>query len=83
MLRGVSGAIENNETYQFFQFGEPMPFRESAHVIFADQAVDRCTTVVLSNLLNRVDRIRGRWAAQLACVHGKPRFAFNRCMQYR
>ena len=83
MARLLARAIENNKPNHFFQIGEATPFCQLADVIFADQAVNRCITFELSNLLDCIDGI-GRWRApQFAIVHGKSRFLFNRGLNHQ
>ena len=77
MAQLLGRAIEDNKSNHLFQVGEATPFCKVAYVIFADQAVNRCGTFELPNLLDGIDGI-GRWRApQFAIVHSKSRFFFN------
>ena len=83
MARLLARAIENNKPNHFFQVAEATPFCQLADVIFADQAVNRCITFELPNLLDCIDGI-GRWRPpQFAIVHGKSRFLFNRGLNHQ
>lgn len=77
MGRLFARAIENNKSNHFFQVGEATPFFELAHVIFADQAVNRCIAFESPNFLDGIDGIGRRRAPQFAIVHNKSRFLFN------
>ena len=78
MARLVSRAIKNNKANQLFQIGEPSPFWELCHMIFAHEAINRCIGSTLPNLLDCIDRVGRCRASQFAIVHTKSGFLTNR-----
>ncbi len=82
-MRLLATAIKNNKTNHLFQISEATPFRELVHVIFADQAVDRCITFALPNLLDCIDGVGRRWTSQLAIIHRKSGFILNSSLYHQ
>jgi len=78
MARLVARAIKNNKSNQLFQIGEPSPFWELGHIIFAHEVINLCIGSKSPNLLDCIDRVGRCRASQLAIVHTKPGFLTNR-----